>query len=186
MIALLKGMVSVRELDRVIVEVHGVGYEVAIPARDAASIQEGEDVVLFVAENIRDDAYELYGFRTAAERGLYLKLVSVNGVGPRMAHAILSVYDVEALSACMDEEDVTKLSRVPGVGKKTAQRMILELKGKLVQTGSLKEATQEDQAHQALMQLGYTREQAVRALQGVEAAADTGERVRQALKGLSR
>lgn len=186
MIALLKGMVSTRELDRVILDVHGVGYEVSVPARDAASLQEGEDVVLYIAENIREDAYELYGFLTVAERGLYLRLVTVNGVGPKMAHGILSVYDVEALSGFIDGEDVARLTQVSGVGKKTAQRIILELKGKLVQTGSLASATQDDPAHQALMQLGYTREQAVRALQGVDVAGDTGTRVKAALKELGR
>lgn len=185
MIALLKGIVSTRELDRVILDVHGVGYELAVPARDAASLIEGQELLVYVAENIRDDAYELYGFLTVAERGLYLKLVTVNGVGAKMAHGILSVYDVATLSSLIDDEDVTRLTQVSGVGKKTAQRIILELKGKLVATSGGSVA-REDPAIQALVQLGYRHEQAVRALEAGDGSADTGERVRAALKELGR
>lgn len=185
MIALLKGTVSARELDRVILDVHGVGYELAVPARDAARLVDGQDLILYVAENIREDAYELYGFLTVAERGLYIKLVTVNGVGPKMAHGILSVYDVATLSGLIDDEDVPRLTQVSGVGKKTAQRIILELKGKLVATSGAT-AVREDPAIQALVQLGYRQEQAVRALEAGDAAADTSERVRAALKEMGR
>lgn len=184
MIALLTGVVAHGDGESIILDVQGVGYALSVPARDSSELLVGTEATLFVAENIREDAYELYGFRTMAERALYYRLISVNGVGPRMAHGILSVYDAETLTAIIDAEDLVRLSQVSGVGKKTAQRMVLELKGKLVATGT--SGSQQDPAGLALMQLGYSVVQADQALAGIDASLETSERVRQALKGLSR
>lgn len=185
MIAQLRGKVLSREYDRVVLDVQGVGYELAMPSRAVALLEEGEEVTVFVTENIREDAYDLYGFMDPAERSIYRRLVSVNGVGAKMAHAILSMYDADALATFIEAEEVARLSQVSGVGRKTAQRIILELRGKLTAdaTSSIK---QNDPALQALMQLGFRADHATSALAGVDANLETGERVKLALRELSR
>ncbi|MDQ5944333.1 MAG: holliday junction helicase RuvA [Patescibacteria group bacterium] len=182
MIARLEGAVATRDYDRIVLDVHGVGYELIVPVRDIASVELGEKVAFFVAENIREDSYDLYGFRIEAERQLYRKLVSVNGVGAKMAHAIVSTYDAETLTTIIDAEEIARLSQVSGVGRKTAQRIILELRGKLVAGDSVGAAKSADPALQALIQLGYRVDQAQAALKDVDTSLDTSERVRQALR----
>ncbi len=184
---MLSGTIVSRELESIILKVGGVGYSLAVPARDASQMLEGEEVTLYVAENIREDAYDLYGFRSLDERQIYYRLISVNGVGAKMGHGVLSVYDAGTLAELIDTEDIVRLSQVSGVGKKTAQRIILELKGKLVATDGGGNAAQvNDPAMQALVQLGFSREQAVQVLRGINVGLDTSERVRQALKELGR
>ncbi len=185
MIALLKGKVLAREFDRVILDVHGVGYELAVPSRIVASLTEGEEVTMYVAENIREDSYDLYGFMEPGERALYRRLISVNGVGAKMAHAILSLYDAQTLSGLIEGEEIARLSQVSGVGRKTAQRIVLELQGKLT-TDAPSGAMKDDPAVLALVQLGYRADQASSALHGIEPGLETGERVRQALRELGR
>lgn len=185
MIARLEGVVATCDYDRIILDVHGVGYELIVPVRDVATLELGEQVAFFVAENIREDSYDLYGFRIEAERQLYRKLVGVNGVGAKMAHAIVSTYDAETLTVIIDGEEIARLSQVSGVGRKTAQRIILELRGKLVAGDSVGAVKTADPALQALMQLGYRAEQAQAALQSVDAGLDTSAQVRQALREIS-
>lgn len=187
MIAWLEGVVVSKGGERVILSANGVGYELSVPARDVSQFMLGERQALFVAEQIREDAYDLYGYATDEERILHFKLVSVQGVGPKLAHAILSVYDAPTLSEVIEQEDLSRISLVPGVGKKTAQRMLLDLKGKLIGVvGSGPSAGSDDPAIAALIHLGFQRDQALEALKGVDAQADTTERVRQALKGIQR
>lgn len=181
MIARLKGAVATREHDRIILDVHGVGYELIVPTRDAAGLDIGVEAEFFVAENIREDSYDLYGFVTDADRRLYYKLVGVSGVGAKMAHAIISIYESETLAAIIEAEEATRLSQVSGVGRKTAQRIILDLRGKLVAIEPTAAAAQ-DPAMQALVQLGYRVDQAQAALKNVDAGLETGERVKQALR----
>lgn len=181
MIAHLEGVVATRDYDRIILNVHGVGYELIVPVRDVAELEIGAKVGFYISENIREDSYDLYGFRVESERQLYRKLVSVNGVGAKMAHAIVSLYDGETLMTIIDSEETTRLSQVSGVGRKTAQRIILELRGKLVASDQPVTKTA-DPALQALVQLGYRADQAQAALSGVATDLDTGERVRQALR----
>ncbi len=171
--------------ESIILAANGVGYELAVPTRDLAKLPAGQRQALFVAEQIREDAHDLYGYVTAAERALHFKLVSVQGVGPRLAHAILSAYDAKTLTEIIDTEDLSRLNQVSGVGKKTAQRMLLDLKGKLVTLDGVA-ASSDDPAIAALVQLGFQRDQALQALQSVDVSAETAERIRQALKVIKR
>lgn len=171
--------------ESIILAAGGVGYELAVPTRDIAKLSTGQQQALFIAEQIREDAHDLYGYLTAVERALHFKLVSVQGVGPRLAHAILSAYDAKTLTDIIDSEDIARLNQVSGVGKKTAQRMLLDLKGKLVAIDGVS-SQGDDPAVAALVQLGFQRDQALRALQEVDKSAEAAERIRQALKVIKR
>jgi len=187
MLALLQGEVVQRGGDTIVLMVGGVGYEIAVPMRLVGELAEGDTTILYIAENIREDAYELFGYTTVDDKRLHQKLVGVQGVGAKLAHAILSHYDATTLRELIDTDDLVRLGKVSGVGKKTAQRILLDLKGKLVTTDSQAlrmDAT--DPALLALLQLGFLREQADQALQGIDNSLDTGERVRQALKDMGR
>lgn len=186
MIALLQGEVLSKGGDSLILLVGGVGYELAVPSRDIHRLVVGEVQTLFVAEQIREDAYDLYGYLDESERRLHFRLVTVQGIGPRMAHAILSVYDALTFAEIIEQEDLARLGSVSGVGKKTAQRMLLDLKGKLVDVTSGEAIPTSDPALMALIQLGFNHDQATQALKDVDASEPTAERVRQALKGVSR
>lgn len=185
MIARLEGAVIARDYDRIVLDVNGVGYELIVPTRDIATMETGEKVAFFIAENIREDSYDLYGFKTEVERRLYYKLVGVNGVGAKMAHAIVSTYDADTLTTIIDSEEITRLSQVSGVGRKTAQRIILELRGKLVASDNPITASS-DPALQALIGLGYRVDQVQVVLKDIDPKLETSERVRQALREIGR
>ena len=187
MLAILQGEVVFRGGESIVLMVGGVGYEVSVPTRVSAELVEGDTVVLHISENIREDAYDLFGYTTLEDKQLHQKLIGVQGVGAKLAHAILSYYDAASLREMIDADDLVRLGKVSGVGKKTAQRILLDLKGKLVTTESPTSRTEaSDPALLALLQLGFLREQADQALQGIDTGLDTGERVRQALKGIGR
>jgi len=186
---MLTGEVVSKGVDSLILLAGGVGYELAVPIRTSADLQIGESAQLFVAENIREDAYDLFGYQTAEERSLHFKLVGVQGVGPKLAHAILSVHDAPVLKDLIETEDIVRLNQVSGVGKKTAQRLLLDLKGKLVDlsgSGGLDSRSVQDPALQALIQLGFAQDQAIQALREIDSSLTTSDRVRQALKDIGR
>ena len=132
MIALLRGQVAVLGSESLVLDVHGVGYKVRATARLLTELvgAEGEQV-LHVSTLVREDAFDLYGFRSADERDVFDVLRSVNKVGPKVALALLNTLPVDALVHAVGRDDVAALSRTPGVGKRTAERLCLELKNKL-------------------------------------------------------
>lgn len=183
MIITLRGTVTHKGVGFAIVEVAGVGYKVQLSSGTLAELPCGEEVRLWTHEHLRDDSRELFGFRNERERALFLKLLDVSGVGPKTALHTLSLGKIDEIERKIDEADADWLSRVPGVGKKTAQKIILELKGKLVSVGAA-DAASEELTH-ALVNLGYSREQAR------EAAAGSGDgsveqRLKAALKAMAR
>ena len=185
MIAWLEGVVISKGGDNLILSTNGVGYELSVPTRDVSRLALGDTQAFFVAEQIREDAHDLYGYATPEERSLHVKLIGVQGVGPKLAHAILSVYDAPTLTEVIEQEDLGRLNVVPGVGKKTAQRMLLDLKGKLVGVvGVSTPGSSDDPAVAALIHLGFQRDHALESLKHVDPAVETAERVRQALKGI--
>jgi len=162
MIGYLDGPIHSIQPDRVIVMAGGVGYLVNIPLSTYYRL-EGERVArLLVHTHVREDVIALYGFSTANEKLAFEKLISISGIGPRLAQVILSGIDVTDLAAAITQGDVRRLSSIPGVGKKTAERMCLELREKLVMidTGSAKAPAKpltslDDDAVSALVNLGY-------------------------------
>lgn len=132
MIARLSGTLLERQPGRIVLDVHGVGYEVQVPVPTFAQLPAvGAALTLLVHTHVREDAMQLYGFATPAEKQLFEKLITVNGVGPRLALAILSGLAPEALGAAIRQGDLARLTAIPGVGRKTAERLVVELRDKL-------------------------------------------------------
>jgi holliday junction DNA helicase RuvA len=174
MIAWLKGTVLSKSADRVVLEVTGVGYEVLIPFSTYYELGGvGASVSLHIYTHVREDALSLYGFLTTLEKRLFTMLIQVSGVGPRLAVTVLSGLPVEELMRAVTEGDILRLSRVPGIGKKTAERLVLELRDKLkplqIESGqdpalpSVVSSVQSDVVS-ALVNLGYPRPVAERAV----------------------
>ena len=170
MIAHLRGRVLRKNPQEVIVDVAGVGYKVAIPVSTFYRLgEEGAEVSLRVHTHVREDALALYGFLTAHEQDLFERLIQVAGVGPKLAVNILSGIEAAELAAALRGSDVARLTRVPGVGKKTAERLVVELKDKMppVLTPSeaaetLPPSTPKEDLLSALAHLGYSRGEAER------------------------
>ena len=186
MIAYVSGEVVARGADHVVVDVRGVGYKVFVPRHPA-----GDTVALHTHHVVRDDAQQLFGFETREELALFELVITVPGVGPKAALSLLSVSSPAALAAAIASGDAAALSRAPGVGKKTAERLIVELKGKIARTGPEREPTgllTEDDAAAALQALGYSAAEAIAALRGAPPAgsASTEERVTAALRSAGR
>lgn len=131
MISFLKGKLAHQEPSQVIIDVNGVGYAVNISLQTFGAIKNQESIFLYTHLAIREDAHVLFGFSTEAEKRMFLNLISVNGVGPSTAIVMLSYMDVEELKAAIVREEITTLQKVKGIGGKTAQRLIVELKDKL-------------------------------------------------------
>jgi Holliday junction DNA helicase RuvA len=169
MIARLKGVLSSKSADRLIVDVQGVGYEVLIPFSTYYELGEaGDSIDLLIYTYVREDTLKLYGFRTEKEKQLFLLLIQISGIGPRLGIAILSGLPVEELVAAVSASDIARLSSIPGVGKKTAQRIALELKDRIsalfpeLPSGAqhaITSSTQRD-VISALVNLGYPKNKA--------------------------
>lgn len=184
MIITLRGNVTHKDDGWAVVESGGVGYQVYLPTGVLSGLPGSGQVELWTHEHVREDARDLYGFTNQRERRLFLQLLDVSGVGPKMALNFLSLGHCEEIEQKIDEGDATWLSRVPGVGKKTAQKIILELKGKLAEVGV--RDTADEEVVVALVGLGYSREQARDAVSGTEAAEPVEQRLKSALKSLGR
>lgn len=192
MIGRLYGQIIERSPGQVLLDVGGVGYEVEITLTTFASIGETEGpVVLYSHLVVRDDAHQLYGFSTTLERDMFRSLIRVNGVGPRMAVAILSSLDAPAFAAAVNGNDVKALTTVPGVGKKTAERLIIDMRDKVgdfaaqVDAPVTMPANAAEDVEAALIRLGYRPQEAALAISRIEDPADDVETlIRQALKQL--
>lgn len=187
MYAYISGTVASSGQDSVIVDNGGIGYRVFVPASAAGDLETGEDVKLFTHFSVREDAMLLYGFLTEEDLELFRMLIGVNGVGPKGAMGILSVLDGDALRFAVLTEDAASIAKAPGIGKKTAQKVILELKDKLdledafekkslrtVQASSGKEGPGAD-AVMGLVSLGYTSQEASRAVRAASALSPEGD-----------
>jgi holliday junction DNA helicase RuvA len=168
MIAHLRGRLISKHPNQAIVETGGVGYEVSISIPTFSDLPAlGADVALFVHTHVREDALALFGFLRSEEKQLFEKLISVSGIGPRLAITILSGMQAEAMVAAIRGNNVALLTRIPGIGKKTAERMVLELRDKLDAFGVPPAAVAspvEDDVVSALVNLGYNRALVERAL----------------------
>lgn len=169
MIAHLRGRVLRKSPQEVIVDVAGVGYRVAIPVSTFYRLgEEGAEVSLRVHTHVREDALALFGFLTAHEQDLFERLIQVAGVGPKLAVNILSGIEAAELAAALRGSDIARLTRVPGVGKKTAERLVVELKDKMppvaaeAEEEARAEATPKEDLLSALAHLGYSRGEAER------------------------
>jgi Holliday junction DNA helicase RuvA len=183
MIALLRGRVAQKDVEYIVLDVAGVGYAVSVTPQVMSQLAEGEEATLLITENVKEDSYTLYGFLDPEQKQLYTKLLGVNGVGPKVAMAILASNETNRLLDAIRTGNVAVFSTVSGIGAKTAQRIVLELKGKIDLSGDGAGAVV-DPAHQALVSLGYSAQQASEALRGIASTTATADRVKAALKGL--
>ena len=178
MIASLRGRVLEKQPHRVLVDVNGVGYEVFIPLSTFYDVgDEGADVSLRIHTHVREDALQLFGFITALERQVFERLITVSGIGPKLAIAVLSGLETRDLVAAVQRADIARLTTIPGVGKKTAERIVLELKDRLaaITASAPSEAKPpaseadrvRDDLLSALQNLGYHRPDAERAADAV-------------------
>ena len=163
MIGSLRGQLTFKQAPLIIVDCHGVGYEVETPMSTFFELPPvGDNLFLFIHLVVREDAHMLYGFASEEERGLFRMLLKISGVGAKMGLAILSTLSVEDFRRCVEYEDAATLVKIPGVGKKTAERLIIELRDKIdkpmADSGAPKlsvVATPKSEAVDALMALGY-------------------------------
>lgn len=196
MIGHLRGVVLAKSPERVLLEVGGVGYEVHIPVStyyELDRLGDGAAASLHVHTHLREDAISLYGFWTETEKHLFERLIGVSGIGPRLARVILSGMPPADLIRAIAGGDLVRLSSVPGVGKKTAERLVLELRDKVRELAAAPEAVAagpgDEDLVSALVNLGYKRPQAERAVIEARRAApeaDFSDLLRASLKKLSR
>ena len=188
MIATLRGEVSQIEENAIVVEMGGVGLRVFVPAPLRTRLKAGEGILLYTHLVVREDALTLYGFESQPDRELFNILLGVDGVGPKVALSVLSSMTLDAIQRAVFAEEGDVLSRVPGVGKKTAQKMALHLKDKLKPTDALARVAAmsdtDSEVLAALTALGYSVVEAQAAIQSLDkdAPQDTEERLRLALQ----
>ncbi len=175
MIGQLRGQLLQKKPNVLLLDVHGVGYEVFIPLTSFYELPgEGSEITLKIHTHVREDALTLFGFRSQREKDLFLKLISISGIGPKLAIAILSGAQVEELAQAIAEGNLVRLTAIPGVGRKTAERLVLELKSQITPfllpeqmeaaRASAKPTALEEDVLSALTNLGYPRASAEKAL----------------------
>jgi len=190
MIGRLTGTLSDKNPPQVLVDCNGVGYEVQVPMSTFYNLPEaGTQVSLLTHFVVREDAQVLYGFASAQEREAFRQLIKISGVGPRTALSVLSGMSVGELAQAVTLQEAGRLIKVPGIGKKTAERLLLELKGKLGPdlglSASVATAAQSD-ILQALLALGYSDKEAALALKALPTDAGVSDGIKLALKTLSK
>ncbi|MEO8278439.1 MAG: Holliday junction branch migration protein RuvA [Ideonella sp.] len=191
MIGRLTGLLAEKTPPQVLLDVNGVGYEIDVPMSSYFNLPAiGERVSLLTHFVVREDAQVLFGFLTTAERHTFRLLIKISGVGPRMALSILSGLSIDDLALAVSQQQSGRLVKVPGIGKKTAERLLLELKGKLgdVPGDTVRSVGGDSHAdiQQALMALGYNDREAAAALKALPAAIGVSEGIRLALRSLGR
>lgn len=192
MIATLSGVVSEKLDDVVVLDVQGIGYGLNVTAEDFANMVNGEQAKVYVYEHIREQSYELFGFVGKDTKALFEQLLSVNGVGPKMALNMLSVGSSAGVKQAIASGDVAYIQQANGVGKRLAERVVVDLKDKVGLVGVDLEATgllqsegvlSQDEAAAALIALGYSANDAALALNKIDPNLSTEDRIKQALKG---
>lgn len=192
MISRLTGKLIEKIPPQIVIDVNGVGYEVDVSMQTFYQLPAlGESVQIYTQLVVREDAHLLFGFASAAERATFRQLVKVSGIGAKTALGILSAMNADELAQAVAEEDVKRLSSAPGIGKKTAERMVLELRGKLVSNtvsdglfAAAPAADETDDIVSTLLALGYNEREAKAAVKNIPKGTEVGEGVRLALKNL--
>ncbi|HXZ48661.1 MAG TPA: Holliday junction branch migration protein RuvA [Usitatibacter sp.] len=190
MIGRIHGVLTEKNPPQVLVVAHGVGYEIDVPMSTFYHLpRTGENVELLTHLVVREDAHLLFGFLTAAERAAFRQLLKVSGVGPKVALAVLSGLSVEDLAVAVAGQDAARLIRIPGVGRKTADRLVLELRDKLPMAAGAaraEAAPARGDVVSALLALGYNDREAQAAVKELPAELALADAIRQALKHLAK
>lgn len=190
MIGRLHGKLLEKNPPQILIDVSGVGYEVDVPMSTFCNLPEvGGELTLHTHFVVREDAQLLYGFATLAERAVFRALIKISGIGPKIALALLSGITVDQLKDAVDRGETGLLTKVPGIGKKTAERLVLELKGKLAGTGAATAAVPTSGARAdvaaALIALGYSEREAAAATKKLPEDCTVNDGLRLALKSLT-
>lgn len=184
MIASLKGTVNYKLGDSIILETNGIGYRIFTPTSLYLNIKNSDEIFLFIHDHIREDSRDLYGFKEIDELTFFEKLISISGVGPKMALNIISLKKITEVKSAIEKEDIGFLTDLKGVGKKIAQKIILELKGKLVSEEIINE---HDEITDALKSLGYSPIEIRETVKKIPTSVmSTEAKLREALKMLGR
>jgi len=192
MIGRIQGTLVEKHFPQVIVSCNGVGYEIDVPMSTFYPLpRSGEEVTLLTHLVVREDAHHLFGFLTAGERAAFRQLLKISGVGPKVALSVLSGMSVEDLSAAVAAQDTGRLTRVPGIGKKTAERLVLELRDRLPQGMVAARAESSGLAAggdvlNALLGLGYNEREAAAAVKQLPGDLQLADAIRQALRQLAK
>ncbi|MDC8786835.1 Holliday junction branch migration protein RuvA [Roseateles koreensis] len=190
MIGRLTGVIAEKSPPQLLIDVQGVGYEVDVPMSTFYNLPGlGEKVTLLTHFVVREDAQILFGFLSGEERSTFRQLIKISGVGPKMALSLLSGLSVAELAQAVSQQEVARLVKVPGIGKKTAERLLLELKGKLgADLGAPVSVGTDNQTDilQALIALGYSEKEAGLALKALPSDVGVSDGIKLALKSLSR
>jgi Holliday junction DNA helicase RuvA len=182
----LSGRLAARNPPQVVVDVAGVGYEVDVPMSTFYGLPAtGDPVTLYTHLVVREDAHTLYGFATLEERAAFRQLIRISGIGARTALSVLSGLSVADLVQSIALQDSGRLTRIPGIGKKTAERLLLELKGKLAEVTAPAQERSSDVVN-ALLALGYSEKEAHAAIKGLAPGLPVAEGIRAALKTLAK
>jgi Holliday junction DNA helicase RuvA len=183
MISRLRGVPAGRTVDGLVIDVSGVGYLVSATPSALRRADGAAEVTVETYLHVREDAMQLYGFADAAERALFVQLLGVSGIGPKVALAVVSSASPEELQRAIALRDSARFQAIPGIGKKTAERIVLELEGSLAEAISVGgEAPRELVARDALVELGYSVVEAEQALARIDPDLPAEERVREALR----
>ena len=187
MIGRLSGKLLAKNPPQLLLEVAGVGYEIDVPMSTFYNLPAtGEAVTLHTHLVVREDAHVLYGFASLEERSAFRKLIRISGIGARTALSVLSGLSVADLAQAVTLQDTARLTKVPGIGKKTAERLLLELKGKLAEIETKPAAGSSSEVLHALVGLGYSEKEALAAVKGLPAGLALTEGIRAALKALAK
>jgi Holliday junction DNA helicase RuvA len=187
MIGRIAGKLLSKQPPQVLVEAAGVGYEIEVPMSTFYSLPAtGDAVTLLTHLVVREDAHVLYGFATAEERSAFRQLIKISGVGARTALSVLSGLSVAELANAVAAQDAARLTKVPGIGKKTAERLLLELKGKLSDAAPSEAKGGAGDIVNALVGLGYSEKEALAAVKGLPPGIAVAEGIRAALKALAK
>ena len=190
MIATLHGEITEKKKDQVVIECGGVGYGLFVTFEDFGVLETGSKTKFYVYEHIRENAHDLFGFKLPETKALFELLLSVNGVGPKMALAILSIANVSQVKQAIASGDTKFISQANGVGKRVAERVVVDLKDKVGLVASddatgflaVPSGNPNDEALQGLISLGYSVQDAAEALKGIDESLSTEERIKEALK----
>jgi Holliday junction DNA helicase RuvA len=192
MIGRISGILLEKNPPQLVIDVQGVGYEVDVPMSTFYNLPKGGDkVTLFTHLVVREDAHLLFGFLTVRERAAFRQLLKISGIGARTALSVLSGMSVDELAQAVILQEAIRLTKVPGIGKKTAERLLLELKGKLTSEGGVMRpagsaAAAENDVLNALLALGYNEREALFAVKNLAPDLAVGDAIRQALRSLSK
>ena len=187
MIGRLSGKLVAKNPPQVLLDVAGVAYEIDVPMSSFYNLPAtGEAVTLHTHLIVREDAHALYGFATLEERSVFRKLIRISGVGARTALSVLSGLSVAELAQAVTLQDAARLTKVPGIGKKTAERLLLELKGKIADIETKPAAGGSRDVVNALVGLGYSEKEAQNAVKGLPQGLAVTEGIRSALKALAK